>query len=249
MHDRATTAAPAPIPAPQGWGTDSLSEFLEMARGNQFATFANKGGWYRRLVAIDELFFRVSKQWLNPKDPLAALLFLRCHAAFRAACGLAIAGQVTEASVMHRSCLEYAAYALHINRNRSLGPLWLDRHQDEATLKKVRREFKVENVRKTLTACNRHAAERFDTLYQRAIDFGGHPNERGVTGSLQMEDVADRRLMKQLFLHGDGVALDHALKTTAQCGVVCLEILQGVFNALFELLGVNAELLEIRKGL
>jgi hypothetical protein len=39
------------------------------------------------------------------------------------------------------------------------------------------------------------------------------------------------------------------MKTTAQCGVVCLEILQSVFGALFELLGVSAALLEIRKGL
>ena len=48
---------------------DTLSGFLEAARANQFATFANKHEWVGRLVGIDELFVRVSKQWLNPKDP------------------------------------------------------------------------------------------------------------------------------------------------------------------------------------
>ena len=136
-----------------------------------------------------------------------------------------MAGQVAEASVMHRSCLEYAAYALHINRNPALGPLWLNRHQDDETLKKVQQEFAVGKVRDTIAAANQHAAKRFDLLYQRAIDYGGHPNERGPTGSMEIEKLADRQFMKQLFLHGDGLPLELAMKATAQCGVVCLEIL------------------------
>lgn len=35
------------------------------------------------------------------------------------------AGQAAEAYVMHRSMLEYAAYALHINRNPELAQVWL----------------------------------------------------------------------------------------------------------------------------
>jgi hypothetical protein len=35
----------------------------------------------------------------------------------------------------------------------------------------------------TVTAVNQHAAKRFEELYQRTIDFGGHPNERSVTGN------------------------------------------------------------------
>jgi hypothetical protein len=52
-------------------------------------------------------------------------LFVRCHAAFKTASGLAAAGQAAEAYVMHRSMLEYAAYALHINRNPELAQVWL----------------------------------------------------------------------------------------------------------------------------
>jgi hypothetical protein len=234
-------APAAPKSSSPSWGDDSLAEFLEAARKNQFGTFANKKGWYTRLAAIDELFVRVSKQWMNPPDPLAS--------AFRAASSLAMAGQVSEASVMHRSCLEYSAYALHINRNASLGPLWLNRHQDADAMGKLRREFEIKRVRETIIACNRHAGEKFKVLYQRAIDFGGHPNERAVTGSLQIEKEPDRRLLKGVFLHGDGPAIDIALKTTAQCGICCLEILQCIFNALFEILGVNAALLDQRKGL
>ena len=55
--------------------------------------------------------------------------------------------------------------------------------------------------------------------------------------------------MLTVMLHGDGVEIDAGLKTVATCGLVSLELLQVVFNARFELLGINAAMLELRKGL
>jgi hypothetical protein len=44
-------------------------------------------------------------------------------------------------------------------------------------------------------------------LYQRTIDFGGHPNERSVTGSMKMIEEPDKRVMVAVMLHGDDAAL------------------------------------------
>jgi hypothetical protein len=246
-------AAPTPgtplTNVPPGWGTDELSKFWDAARSNQFGTFVRKRPIYERLVAIDRAFVEVSKRWTNPQSELAAMLFLRCHSAYRTAAGHAAAGQAVESYVMDRAMLEFAAYALHIFRKPDLGIVWLNRHQDEASSEAARNAFSHRKVHAAVTATNRHAGERFETLYQRAIDLGGHPNERSVTGSMSMVEEPDRRVMLAIFLHGDGPALDMALKTTAQCGVCSLEILQRIFNALFELLGVNAAILELRKGL
>jgi hypothetical protein len=96
------------IPSPPGWGKDTLSEFLELAQRNRFATFANKPEWYRRLSILDDCFMRVSKGWINPPDLVTPLLFQRCYSAFRAAAGLAMAGQVTDLYAQIRTCLEYA---------------------------------------------------------------------------------------------------------------------------------------------
>jgi hypothetical protein len=70
-----------------------------------------------------------------------------------------------------------------------------------------------------------------------------------VTGNTKIVDEADRRVMLAVMQHGDGPELDMVLKTTAQCGMCALEILQGAFNARFELLGINADMLVLRKGL
>jgi hypothetical protein len=241
---------PKPQPAPPGWGQDRLSSFWEAGRNNQFGTFVTKRPIFAKLVGIDNAFHAVSEKWSNPKDPVAALLFLRCHSAFKTASGLAAAGQVAEAYVMHRSMLEYAGYALHINRNPGLAKVWLDRHEDEAKMEASRRAFSHNKVQKTISAVNQHAGKRFEALYQWTIDSGAHPNERSVTANLKMTRETDgKRIMQAVFQHGDGPVIDLALRRTAQCGVCSLEILQGVFNALFELVGVNAAILEVRSGL
>lgn len=237
------------IQPPPGWGEDDFTQFLESARSNQWATFANKKHAVGKLIAIDTQYTRASKDWLNPKNVISALLLLRSHSAFRVAASLAMAGQVTEAFVQCRATLEYSAYAVHIFRDSQLGIVWLNRHEDSASMQTQRDAFSHRKVLASVTASNAHAGKRFEELYQRTIDFGGHPNERSVTGSMKMVDESGRQTMLSIMQHGDGIELDHALKSVAQCGLVSLEMLQVVFNARFELLGVNAAILDLRMGL
>jgi hypothetical protein len=255
MSDAATKPPFAPPAAartnttPPCWAKDELTKFLQETHQQQYATFHNKKGAVGRLVAIDELFVRVSKNWVNPQSEVEAMLFLRCHAAFRAAAGEAMAGQAVESYRQCRGMLENAAYAVHIRRDPSLATVWLNRHQDEVGMKASKKAFQHIAVATSVVAANQHAGKRFEELYQRTIDWGGHPNERSVTGNMKMIEESDRRVMLAVMLHGDGVELDMALKTAAQCGMVSLELLQVLYNAKFELLGINAAMLDLRKGL
>lgn len=234
---------------PPGWGDDELTKFFQSARDNQNATFFRKREATVTLIAIDAQFVKVSKNWLNPPSEVSAMLLLRCHSAFRTAAGLAMAGQAVEAFVQSRAMLENAAYAVHIHRNPVLDRVWLDRHQSDAALKASRKAFQHENVATSATSANMHAGKRFKDMYQQMIDFGGHPNERSVTANMKMTEESDRRVMLAIMLHGDGLQLDHALKTVARCGMISLELLETVYSAKFELLGIKAAMMELRKGL
>ena len=64
---------------------------------------------------------------------------------------------------------------------------------------------------------------------------------------MKMVEEPDRRVMLAVMLHGDDAALAAALKSVAQCAMVSLEMLQAVYNAKFELLGINAAMLNFRK--
>jgi ATP:corrinoid adenosyltransferase len=248
-HLTATPAVPRTNAAPPGWGQDELSKFLQETHQQQYATFHNKPDATAKLIAIDELFVRISKDWLNPKSEILAMLLLRCHAAMRAATGEAMAGQVVESFRQSRIMMENAAYAIRIHRNPHLAKVWLDRHVDEAGMKASKSAFQRVQVVQLVKAANIHAGDRFEMLYQRAIDFGGHPNERSVTGSMKMTKQKDRREMLAVMIHGDDAALNSGLKSAAQCAMVSLEMLQVIFDARFEILGVNAAMLELRRGL
>jgi hypothetical protein len=248
--DTAPPVAPKPAPVgatPPGWGDDELTKFLQAARDNQNATYVHKCDATGKLIAIDAEFVKVSKSWLNPPSEILAMLFLRCHAAFRAAAGLAMSGQAVEAFVQCRATLENAAYAAHIHGNPARAKVWLDRHQSDADMKASRKAFRHEDVVASVTAANIHAGKRFEDMYQKMVDLGGHPNERSVTGNMQMIEEPDRRVMLAIFLHGDNVYLDHALKTVAQCGMISLEML--AFGPKFALLGIKAAMLGLRKTL
>jgi hypothetical protein len=247
----ATDTAPGPSAdtTPPGWGLDELTKFLQAARDNQNATFFRKREATNKLIHIDAELAKVSKSWLNPPSEIAAMLFVRCHAAFRTATGLAMSGQAVEAFVQCRAMLENAGYAAHIHRVPALGRVWLDRHQSDADMKASRKAFRHEDVVATVTAANMHAGKRFEDMYQKMIDLGGHPNERSVTANMKMIEETDRRVMLGIMQHGDGLFLDHALKTVAQCGLISLETLEIVYEAKFMLLGIKAAMLELRKGL
>ncbi len=234
---------------PPGWSGDTLTEYLEFAHKNRWATFANKGHQVRRLIDIDGNFIKIEKDWTNPSNLLVPQFFFRAHSAFRASCEHALAGQVSDAYPVLRSSLEFAAYGLFIDGNEQRGEIWLRRHDDEAALKRVKSEFTVRNLKQNIAAKDGKLAEAFDELYQRCIDFGAHPNERSISASGAIEERDGNVIYSQLLLHGDGPAFDFVLRSTAQVGICVLQIFQFALAARFELLGVKHELPRLRVGL
>lgn len=237
----------AAIPRPLGWGNDKLTEFLDAAQDNQFATFAKKRAEYGLLREIDDAFMRVAENLINPQNMLSATLLYRSHAAYRAACRTSMAGQCPETFVLLRSCLEYAGYGLHIHKKPELGVTWLDRHQDADALREMKKRFLAIDVQKVVASVDSRLGQIYEELYDRAIDFGAHPNVRGVTGSMTMDEGPEQTKLMHIYLHGDDLALASALKSTAQAGLTSLHIFQHVFPVRFQLLGLRERLAELRK--
>jgi len=234
---------------PCGWGDDPLSEYFHIAYRNRLATFANKSKDYARLSKIDSCFVKVAGNWLNPPDLLSPLLFLRSHSSYRAACEHALAGQAGDLFAQLRSCLERAGYALLIGKIPDIGEVWLNRHADQTSMAASKKAFTVSAITSCLAQFDMDGAERFQKLYQLTIDFGAHPNERAITGNLTINKNARGKEYLQAYMHGEGIALDHALVSTARVGLCALETAQNLYAARFELLGVKEEILDLRRGL
>jgi len=233
---------------PAGWGTKDLTTFLDLVRNNQYATFANHRAAVAVLERIDGAFMRIGSHLLNPTDQLTPFFLYRSHSALRAASACAMAGQTVETFVLLRSCLEFAAYVLQIDKVPGARQKWLDRHKDVASRKAATNAFRTDNLRPTIARCDARLGKLFDTFYQRSIEYGAHPNEQAIMGSLQLKEGTGRIEVLQIYLHEDGAALRAAVKGTAEIGLCALFILQhvSVFTARFELLGLKEELQSLR---
>ena len=237
------------IPPPPGWGDDKLSDFLGNVRLNQFGTFYRKKKEYYRLQEIDNCYSTAVENLSEPKTLLPALLLFRAHSAFRAGSATSMAGQGAETFVLLRSCLEYSGYALLIAKSPELGAIWLRRHRSSQALAQIRDKFGTGNVEKCIAAVDQVLGRVYRKLYQTTIDFGAHPNERGLTTNMAADTTHSQHVLLSIYLHEDGPELDHMLKLTAQTGLCSLHIFQNIFSERFLLLGLRERILELRNGL
>ena len=233
---------------PPDWGSDSLGEFLDAARHNMMATVANLRQQYDALATIDQLYCDVIDN-LNPNLEFVSAFFLfRTHSSFRGAARLCLSGQVAEAYMVLRSCLESALYGLYVAGVTNRQEIWLHRHVDHASRQRVRNVFTTGNVLNHLKSIDAKTHDIARSLYEQTIDYGGHPNERAVLTQIKTESTDSRvAFTLEYFLCGD---LPHqlSLKSAARIGICCLDIFYIVFRDRYRRLGIDERLDEIRQG-
>ena len=215
---------------PPAWGQDPLTSFFQSAFDNRKATFASNR-FFRLLIDIDMIFEAALRDFVNPENQICVLLAQRGHSAFRACCEYAASGQLAECFPLLRSVLEYYVYALHISKYPKYGEVWVRRHDSKAQFDESRSKFEQHKLKLTLSNTNPELERIYKFLYQRTIDFGAHPNVRAVTGNMKMSTTVDAQYYETIYLHKDGLAMDHALKTSCEIALLCIEILPYLFQS------------------
>ena len=235
-------------PTPPGWGNDPLTRYLDDARGNQFATFANKRSEVIDLIAIDGMFRKLLDGALNPRPFVPMTFLLRAHSAYLSAVGAVMAGQAYEAQALLRVCLEQGAYAHYIGDDKTRYELWMNRHDSPAAMKAVRDEFTHGKVSRQITDADAKLGGIYKTLYDRTIDYGAHPNEMGTSLSSKTVDMEDGgKQFLTIYLHGEGLLLDYGLKSAAQVGLWVLRIAQAIYPARVQAVGIQYQLADMFK--
>jgi len=236
-----------PDEPPKNWGKDKLSEFLDLSEKNQLATFANKTKAFYLLREIDDCLQTTIDHLIDCEPYVTVFMFLRSHSSYRAACRIAMAGQFVESFPLCRLVLECGLYGYHIYKNVPAEKIWISRDDDESSEKAARTEFSYGNVLRTLQADDSKLADIASTLYKRAIGYGGHPNEAGVTASLQVLRQEKSFELKQVYLHGDSTQLDLGLKNVTQCGLFPLKLAQKMWDFRVKFSGVSERIDKLEK--
>ena len=230
-------------PTPPGWGNDPLTRHLDDARGNQFATFANKRSEVIDLIAIDGMFRKLLEGAVNPRPFLPMGFLLRAHSAYLSTVGAVMAGQAYEAQALLRVCLEQSAYAHYIGDDKSRYELWMNRHDSPTAMKAVRDKFTHGKVSRHITDTDAKLGGIYKTLYDRTIDYGAHPNEMGASLSSKTVDMEDGgKQFLTIYLHGEGLLLDFGLKAAAQVGLCVLRIARLIYPTRMQAVGISHQL-------
>jgi hypothetical protein len=236
-------------PPPQDWGKETITQFIDSARGNEFATFANKKPEVARLCGIDLAFCKAIDSLHNSKDWFPAFFLLRAHSNLLGAIRLSWSGQNPEAYALLRSSLENALYGLYFSKNPESRATWLKRQDSEESRKAVRKEFQIHALLSLAEDVNPKEGAVARTLYERTIDMGAHPNELALMQALQMSKTEDRVEFQIQYLSDSPVALDASLKAVAQVGVCALSLFTPIFKARFQIVGVLDILDHVKKDL
>jgi hypothetical protein len=221
---------------------DTLFDTLNDLRANQLASFHNVPNGARRLKAINNCFETIAGNLNQPKRFTAALLLARSRSAYICACGASMAGSTAESFAMNRLCIEAAGYALLVHTDPKLEHIWWHRDTDAKSKKSARNELASKAVERCLFGHDRKLANIFSSIYDWAIDWGAHPNEKSVTGSMTMTETSQEVRANIVFIEGRAERICFAMKSSAEAGLCSLKIFEIVFRARFELLGISEQL-------
>ncbi|WP_269581003.1 hypothetical protein [Roseibium sp. Sym1] len=232
-------------PPPPEWGNDPLTQYLDAARRNQFATFANRRPVVRDLIDIDGMFRKLLNGGIDPKPLLPMGFLLRAHSAYLTAVGAVMAGQLHELQPLLRACLEQAGYGHFIGNDQARWERWMDRHEPRSRSQqdKWKKEFTHGAVSRHLTAADATLGGTYTQLYDQTIDYGGHPNERGASMSSDIVDLPNGgKQWLAIYLHDNQLLLDFSLKMTAQVGLCVLRIAEVIYPTRVQALGTSFRL-------
>jgi hypothetical protein len=225
---------------------DNLVPFFDLVAFNQKVSIAKYPEQYELLRRVNVCLSTAGKHLANANPMMCGVLYHRCQYAYKAAAGMSLSGQAVEVFVMARSCLEYAGYALTIFNKPDLQAIFAGRHVSAADMHAQKEAFLISKIKNAIESFDPHLARIFNELYQRSIDFGGHPNPHGTFSAMNIEDNGPPFVSMTAFVT-DAPILQHAMKSVAQIGLAALFIFQHVFKAKFELLGINAEMNKLRR--
>jgi FAD/FMN-containing dehydrogenase len=225
---------------PPDWEQLKMTAYFETMWANTLATFAKKEEVHR-LCRIDELLSDIGDGWsggsLTVQSIVPLMMFFRSHSSFRGACALGMGGATVEGFTVLRQCLEFAGYAALVHGDPALARLWWDRDKSEADEKKVRRSFTHAAVTTAVDNLDPALPTIYDTLYDRVIQFGAHPNEKSISGNLKFDIAEAETKLSQMYLQGDGQQLDHWIRTPNQVGIMMLKIFEKIHSARFAAIG------------
>lgn len=230
---------------PYGWGTDELTSRLEDAQKNIRSTYHKYGKLFNEHLEVIAIFKKITDNLNITEDNITQLFLLdRTWSSFFAAIRLVSSGQIPESYVLQRNCLEYSLYAYYMTENPDSILIWLNRHDNEPSKKRCRNIFSIGNIFKCLGKKDKVTCSIVREFYEHSIDYGAHPNEKGVIRSIVKNPDG---YTVSILETNDSPPMKIALIEILRAGLCSIDIFKYVFPDTYSQLGINDWLKEKMK--
>ncbi|MCC7347376.1 MAG: hypothetical protein IT538_08245 [Variibacter sp.] len=161
---------------------ENFDEYVEHAGETARILISGNNASVRGLRMF-HIYFRTTL-WSDRANisPISSLLKMNSYMLFLAGAHSALQGHVAAIFPVFRTALENACYAFLIAKDPTLADIWINRHRDDASRRASRAKF-TSAVQLTASALNEiqpKSGNIVQQLYEASIDFGAHPNPRGV---------------------------------------------------------------------
>ncbi|WP_199559641.1 hypothetical protein [Paracoccus sediminilitoris] len=114
------------------------------------------------------------------------VLQMNAYMVFLAGVRMALSGHAAAVYPLLRTALESASYGLLIERDPGLADIWTHRHRSEADKKACRKAFTFDQGIVHLKDMAPDVYDLAKLAYEGAIDYGAHPNLKGVASHLSI---------------------------------------------------------------
>ena len=237
---------------PDDWQSDSVSKFMTDAFTNSVATLTNfrKLPIIQILIRVNDLFLSASRIKCHPVRELFLPNFLgRAHSAYLGTVRLSTSGQVVEAYVVARGCLENALYSLYIQDDPTIDQpipervrIWMERDENDAACRKCRNTFTTGRVMKHLMDRDKNIGQKTENLYDITINRGAHPNFPGhaTTSNISLEGGSI-----DFLIPANNDVCKACIQFAAQVGICSLKTFELIYRERFQSQGVTSQLDDI----
>ncbi|MFT8327449.1 hypothetical protein [Gluconobacter oxydans] len=165
---------------------DGLVQYMTAADETMRELRAADNPLVKALQQYDAYFRHDLWEHVSPAPAFALVLFLNAYQMFLGAARMALSGHPAAVFPLVRTALESASYGYLMEQQPALSNVWGNRHRSEADKKACRNAFTFDKAIKGLA----HKAPDIGRLakesYEGAIDYGAHPNLKGVFGHISI---------------------------------------------------------------
>jgi len=167
---------------------EGLTQYMSLADETAKELLLSDDELVKTLQKYDEYFRQNLWPHVSPASPLSFILFLNAYQMFLAGARMALSGHAVAIFPLLRAALESAAYGLLIEQKPELADIWTNRHRSEADKRACRNTFTFEKAVIDLKDKAPDIYALAKGIYEAAIDFGAHPNLKGVFGHVSIDE-------------------------------------------------------------